>query len=138
MRSDPNHGLRSVALTRVLVGESVGRDNFIRRALWVSVAYNVAGALLVKLFGRPDRERDAFSDRAAQVRDVGIRTAMYSRVLLVSLGVVTAFGTAIVYWVGGMRNVCHRKNRRATGDRRRDHVSRCRCAAPAHCAAAGR
>jgi ATP-binding cassette subfamily B protein len=63
--------------------------------------FNVAGAMLAKLFGRPDRERDAFSDRAAKVRDVGISTAMYSRVLLIALGLVTAIGTAIVYLVGG-------------------------------------
>jgi ATP-binding cassette subfamily B protein len=63
--------------------------------------FNVAGAMLAKLFGRPDRERDAFSERAGSVRDVGIATAIYSRILLVALGLVTAIGTAIVYWIGG-------------------------------------
>ena len=63
--------------------------------------FNVAGAMLAKLFGRPDRERDAFSSRAGSVRDVGITTAIYSRILLVALGLVTAIGTAIVYWIGG-------------------------------------
>ena len=48
--------------------------------------FNVAGAMLAKLFGRPDRERDAFAARAGQVRDVGITTAIYSRILLVALG----------------------------------------------------
>ncbi len=63
--------------------------------------FNVAGAMVAKLFGRPDRERGEFAARAGQVRDVGITTAMYSRVLLISLGLVTAIGTAIVFWVGG-------------------------------------
>src|SRR5262245_4610298 len=63
--------------------------------------FNVAGAMLAKLFGRPDRENREFSARAGRVRDVGIRTAMYSRVLLIALGLVTAVGTAIVYLVGG-------------------------------------
>jgi ATP-binding cassette subfamily B protein len=63
--------------------------------------FNVAGAMLAKLFGRPDRELAAFSERAGEVRDVGITTAMYSRVLFIALGLVTAVGTAIVYWVGG-------------------------------------
>jgi ATP-binding cassette subfamily B protein len=63
--------------------------------------FNVAGAMLAKLFGHPDRERDEFSDRAARVRDIGITTAMYSRVLLIALGLVTAIGTAIVLWIGG-------------------------------------
>jgi ATP-binding cassette, subfamily B, bacterial len=63
--------------------------------------FNVAGAMLAKLFGRPDRERDAFAGRAGKVRDVGVKTAIYSRILLVVLGLVTALGTAIVYLVGG-------------------------------------
>ncbi|HYL50703.1 MAG TPA: ABC transporter ATP-binding protein [Acidimicrobiia bacterium] len=63
--------------------------------------FNVAGAMLAKLFGRPNRERDEFAARAASVRDVGVTTAMYSRVLFIALGLVTAIGTAIVYWVGG-------------------------------------
>ena len=63
--------------------------------------FNVAGALVVKLFGSHDAERDNFSGRAGRVRDIGITTAMYSRVLFVALGFVTAVGTAIVYLVGG-------------------------------------
>lgn len=63
--------------------------------------FNVSGALLVKLFGRPNVERDAFARRAARVRDIGIRSAMYSRVLFVVLGLVAAVGTAVVYWLGG-------------------------------------
>ena len=63
--------------------------------------FNVAGALVVKLFGSTDRERDEFSDRAGRVRDIGVQTAMYSRVLFAALGLVAAVGTAIVYFVGG-------------------------------------
>jgi len=63
--------------------------------------FNVAGALLVKLFGRATTEQAQFADRAGRVRDVGIRSAMYTRVLLITLGLVTAAGTAIVYFVGG-------------------------------------
>ena len=63
--------------------------------------FNVAGALLAKLFGRRDRERRAFETRAAGVRDIGVRTALYGRVLFVALGLVAAVGTAVVYLVGG-------------------------------------
>jgi ATP-binding cassette subfamily B protein len=63
--------------------------------------FNVAGAMLAKLFGKADRERDEFASRAANVRDVGVTTAMYSRVLFIALGLVTAIGTAVVFWVGG-------------------------------------
>jgi ATP-binding cassette subfamily B protein len=63
--------------------------------------FNVSGALVSKLFGRRSREHNDFARRAAGVRDIGIRTAMYSRVLFIALGLVAAVGSAVVYWVGG-------------------------------------
>ena len=63
--------------------------------------FNVAGAMLAKLFGRQSDERTRFSERAAGVRDIGVRTAIYSRILFVALGLVAAVGTAVVYFVGG-------------------------------------
>src|SRR5256886_7625990 len=63
--------------------------------------FNVAGALVVKLFGKQDRELEQFSDRAKRVRDIGVSSAMYARVLFVALGLVASIGTAIVYYVGG-------------------------------------
>jgi len=63
--------------------------------------FGVAGALLVKLFGSYRRETDAFSGRAARVRDIGVRSAVYSRTFLIALTLVAAIGTAAVYWVGG-------------------------------------
>jgi len=63
--------------------------------------FNVAGALLVKLFGRHDDEAADFSDRAGRVRDIGVRSALYSQVFLIALTLVGAIGTAIVYWLGG-------------------------------------
>ncbi len=67
----------------------------------IAERFNVAGALVVKLFGRHDRERDKFAKRAARVRDIGVTTAMYNRVLFVALGFVAAVGTAVVYFIGG-------------------------------------
>lgn len=61
---------------------------------------NVSGAMLVKLFGRHDRERDDFSDRAGRVADIGVRSAMYGRTFFIALTLVGAVGTAVVYWVG--------------------------------------
>jgi ATP-binding cassette subfamily B protein len=63
--------------------------------------FGVAGALLVKLFGTYDAETQSFSRRAARVRDIGVRSAVYSRTFLIAMGLVAAFGTASVYWVGG-------------------------------------
>lgn len=62
--------------------------------------FNVAGALLVKLFGRHADEVDAFGRRAARVRDIGIRSALYGRVFFVALGLVGALGAAAIYGVG--------------------------------------
>ncbi len=67
----------------------------------IAERFNVAGALVVKLFGRADDERDAFAGRAERVRDIGVQSAMFSRVLFVALGLVAAVGTAVVYYVGG-------------------------------------
>jgi ATP-binding cassette subfamily B protein len=63
--------------------------------------FNVAGALVAKLFGRPGADRDEFARRARNVRDIGVQSAMYGRVLFVALGLVAAVGTAVVYLIGG-------------------------------------
>jgi len=63
--------------------------------------FNVSGALLVKLFGRPDAEARAFEERAGRVRDIGIQSAMYSRIFFVALTLVASLATAITYGIGG-------------------------------------
>jgi len=63
--------------------------------------FNVAGALLVKLFGRPEAEADSFRGRASRVRDIGVLSAMYGRVFFTSLTLVAALATALVYGLGG-------------------------------------
>jgi len=64
--------------------------------------FNVAGALLVKLFGRPGEEARGFRDRAGRVRDIGITSAMYSRIFFVSLMLTASLATAVVYGWGGV------------------------------------
>ncbi|MGZ4139582.1 MAG: ABC transporter ATP-binding protein [Actinomycetota bacterium] len=63
--------------------------------------FNVSGAMVAKLFGRPDSELEGFSDRAGRVRDIGVKIAVYSRTLFVTLALVSAVGTAVVIYVGG-------------------------------------
>jgi ATP-binding cassette subfamily B protein len=63
--------------------------------------FNVAGALLVKLFGRPAAEADSFRSRAARVRDIGVLSAMYGRTFFTALTLVAALATALVYGLGG-------------------------------------
>ena len=65
-------------------------------------SFNVSGALLVRLFGRWDEERERFSEQASLVRDYGVRRAMVGRGFFAALGLVSAVGTAAVFWVGGL------------------------------------
>ena len=63
--------------------------------------FNVSGALLVKLFGRRREEVAKFSKEARMVRDLGVRQALIGRWFFAALGLVSAMGTATVFWVGG-------------------------------------
>src|SRR5262249_19758627 len=67
----------------------------------IAERFNVAGALVVKLFGKHHRELDQFESRAERVRDIGVSTAMYSRGLFVAVGFVAAVGTPGGYLLGG-------------------------------------
>ncbi len=62
---------------------------------------NVSGALLVKLFGNPNRESSKFQGQAVTVRDAGIKLALGGRLYFAALGLVGAIGAISVYFVGG-------------------------------------
>ncbi len=62
---------------------------------------NISGALLVKLFGREEREQQRFARYAADVRGVGVQSAVIGHWFFMGLGVATALGTALIYWLGG-------------------------------------
>lgn len=81
------------------------RDSMVRSAemnATMNETLNVSGALLVKLFGREQREMARFSRDAEAVRDIGVRSAVISRWFFMMLGVVSAVGTAAIFWVGGL------------------------------------
>jgi ATP-binding cassette, subfamily B, bacterial len=63
---------------------------------------NVSGALLVKLFGRMVSEVLRFSERAARVRQAGVRQAFLMRWFFLTVSLISAVGTALVFWAGGM------------------------------------
>jgi ATP-binding cassette, subfamily B, bacterial len=65
--------------------------------------FNVAGAMLVKLFGRAPEEDDAFRNKAGRVRDIGVTQSMYGGVFFVSLMLVATLGAALVYGWGGWK-----------------------------------
>jgi ATP-binding cassette, subfamily B, bacterial len=63
--------------------------------------FNVAGAMLAKLFGRPPEETGLFAERAAKVRDIGVVQAMYGSTLFIALTLLASLATAVVYGAGG-------------------------------------
>ncbi|MGY5883454.1 ABC transporter ATP-binding protein [Modestobacter lacusdianchii] len=88
-------GKRLQAITR----ESYGLNASMNATM--TERFNVAGALLVKLFGRPEAEAESFRGRAARVRDIGVLSAMYGRAFFTALTLVAALATALVYGLGG-------------------------------------
>jgi len=68
----------------------------------MSERFNVAGAMLVKLFGRPADERAYFDDHAAQVRDIGIRQSTFQRFFFIALSLIASLATAFAYGFGGV------------------------------------
>jgi ATP-binding cassette subfamily B protein len=62
---------------------------------------NISGALLVKLFGRTAEEEERFNERAADVRDSGVRRAVTGTLFFVSVGLLSSIGMALVYGIGG-------------------------------------
>ncbi|MGD9136784.1 MAG: ABC transporter ATP-binding protein [Desulfobacterales bacterium] len=62
---------------------------------------NIDGALLVKLFGRQADERERFRQRSTAVADIGVRSAIVGRWFFIGLGLISAVGTAVMFWIGG-------------------------------------
>ncbi len=69
--------------------------------------FNVAGAMVSKIFGRPDDERTHFSRQAGRVRDISLRVGLYSRLLFIGLGLVASLAVAVVYGWGGVQASRH-------------------------------
>ncbi|MDN5716359.1 MAG: ABC transporter ATP-binding protein/permease [Janibacter sp.] len=67
--------------------------------------FNVAGALLVKIFGQPAREVAVYDQRAARVRDIGVRIAVNRAVFFIMLTLLASLATAMVYGFGGVMAV---------------------------------
>jgi ATP-binding cassette, subfamily B, bacterial len=63
--------------------------------------FNVAGALLSKLFGRPADDDRAFEDKAGRVRDIGVTQSLYARFFFIALTIVASVGTVLVFGWGG-------------------------------------
>jgi ATP-binding cassette subfamily B protein len=92
-------GRRLASITRESYGLNAQMTNT------MTERFNVSGALLVKLFGRADDEVEVFEQRAGRVRDIGVTSAMYSRVFMAALLLTASLGTAIAYGWGGVFTV---------------------------------
>jgi ATP-binding cassette subfamily B protein len=84
--------------------QSLTRESFSVNAEMSSTMterFNVSGAMLVALYGEPDREREYFRSRARRVADIGIKMAMLNRLFFIALTSVAAIATAFAYGIGG-------------------------------------
>ena len=84
--------------------QELTRDSFNTNAEMSSTMterFNVSGAMLVALYGEPDREREYFRSRARKVADIGIKMAMLNRLFFIALTSVAAIATAFAYGIGG-------------------------------------
>ena len=84
--------------------QELTRDSFNTNAqmsITMTERFNVSGAMLVALYGEPDREREYFRSRARRVADIGIKMAMLNRLFFIALTSVAAIATAFAYGIGG-------------------------------------
>jgi ATP-binding cassette subfamily B protein len=84
--------------------QALTRDAFNLNATMSSTMterFNVSGALLVSLYGKPKKEESFFRTRARKVADIGIQTAMLNRIFFVGITSVAAVATAFAYGIGG-------------------------------------
>jgi ATP-binding cassette subfamily B protein len=85
--------------------QAITRESYNLNAAMTSIMterFNVAGALLVRLFGQPLREIHIFEEKAGRVRDIGVTQAMYTTVFMASLLLTASLATALVYGWGGV------------------------------------
>jgi len=85
--------------------QAITRESYNLNSSMVSMMserFNVAGALLVKLFGQPEREVRKFEEKAGRVRDIGVLQTMYNAIFMAALLLTASLATALVYGLGGI------------------------------------
>lgn len=65
--------------------------------------FNVAGAMVCKVFGRPEEEAAAFARQSERVREIRMTMSTYARVLFIGLGLMASLASAAVFGWGGMQ-----------------------------------
>ena len=69
--------------------------------------FNVAGALLAKLFGNLQQEGAMFEAKAVRVSDISVKQALYGRLFVTVLLLMATLSTALAYGWGGVLVVRH-------------------------------
>ena len=83
----------------------VTRESFTAAATMASAMverFNVAGAMLSKLFGRPVEDARAFEVKAQVLSQTGIKSALYGSLLTAVLTLTATLATALAYGWGGV------------------------------------
>jgi ATP-binding cassette subfamily B protein len=94
-------GRRLRALTREAYDRMADMNNLMVER------FNVAGAMVSKIFGRPEEEKAVFGRQAGRVRDIGLSISTYTRLLFIGLGLVASLAVAVVFGWGGVQAVHH-------------------------------
>jgi ATP-binding cassette subfamily B protein len=63
--------------------------------------FNVAGAMLSKLYGRPEEESELFGGKAERVRDIAVMANVYGMVLPAAIGLLAGLVGALIYGLAG-------------------------------------
>lgn len=82
----------------------ITRDSFNLNAKMNSLmneTLNVSGALIMKIFGRQSENFERFRLRSQDVAAIGVKQAVTGRWFFMSLGLISAIGTSLVFWLGG-------------------------------------
>jgi ATP-binding cassette subfamily B protein len=90
--------------------QAITREGYEAGAAMSSVMverFNVAGAMLSRLFGRPQEDARAFEARAQQLTQVGIKGALYGRMFGTMLLLMATVATAVCYGWGGVLAARH-------------------------------
>lgn len=63
--------------------------------------FNVQGAMLAKLFGRPDEEMAEYRDHAGRIRKIGVSLSIWGQMSFTMMALMASLATALVYGIGG-------------------------------------
>jgi ATP-binding cassette, subfamily B, bacterial len=69
--------------------------------------FNVGGAMLTKLYGRPEEEASVFAARSGELRDVSMVASVYGGGFGILMGTLTSIVSALVFGVGAVLVIRH-------------------------------